>query len=627
MPHPAPVLLLSPDSSLASELESLVRAAGGELRTRPGPGATQPAKGWTAVLVDERTLGLEALVWAQGAGSATAWLSPEPRGQGAARAHGAGADAVLALPLWAPEARAALGRLLELASLRASLSQHREREESSEVQVQAYAAQLEASQQNLRELYGELEDHARDLRALVAAQQALIPLQAPAELRRRIEDALGLLFPGARVEARVAASGGVQEPLKGEVEGTAEGWTRAVEALKTGALILGAVEVRAPEGAPYPHRRLDLLQVYAREAALALHRSQLYRDLSLGKAEWERTFDTIRDCISVVGPDLELRRVNRALAEAVGKAPQALVGQPCFRALYGREVPCPACPVQQALETGTEARAESQTVRGSRVYDYRAYPLRGPPDGRVYAAIAYARDVTREEQLSRSLRHSEKLVTLGQIAAGIAHEINNPLTAVSSYAQLLALRLGDSRDAEGARRIQEGVERIHRLVGNLMSFARPSDDAFFPLDLNDIVADTLSFSRYEISRGETELREELAPQLPRVLGSKDQLEHLLLNLLTNARDAVAGRGTVRVATRADGPRVHLEVADDGVGIEPAVRDRVFDPFFTSKPPGKGTGLGLFIAAGIARKHGGEIRVESEPGRGSRFTLTLPAFAP
>ncbi|MEW6488022.1 MAG: ATP-binding protein [Thermodesulfobacteriota bacterium] len=626
MPDPARVLLLSADPSLAPELGALVRAAGGELGALPAPDAPRPAQGWTAVLVDERTLGLEALAWAQRVGNATAWLSPEPRGQAAARAHGAGADAVLALPLWAPEARAVLGRLLELSSLRTALSRHRDREESSEVQVQAYAAQLEASQQNLRELYGELEDHARDLRALLAAQQALIPLQAPGKLRRRIEDALGLLFPGARVEVRVAATGRVQHPPQGAVEGAAEGWTRAVVALKTGSLSLGELEVCAAHGAPYPRRRLDLLQVYAREAALALHRSQLYQDLSLGKAEWERTFDTIRDCISVVGPDLELRRVNRALAEAVGKAPQDLVGQPCFRALYGHEAPCPACPVREALETGTQARAQTETVRGSRVYDYRAYPLRGT-DGLVYAAIAYARDVTREEQLSRSLRHSEKLVTLGQIAAGIAHEINNPLTAVSSYAQLLALRLGDPRDAESARRIQEGIERIHRLVENLMSFARPSDDAFFPIDLNDIVADTLSFSRYEISRGETELREELAPRLPRVLGSKDQLEHLLVNLLTNARDAVAGRGTVCVATRADGPRVYLEVSDDGVGIASAVRDRVFDPFFTSKPPGKGTGLGLFIAAGIARKHGGELQVDSEPGRGSRFTLTLPAFTP
>lgn len=626
MPDPVRVLLLTADPSLAPELGALVRAAGGELHAVPAPESPRAAEDWTAVLVDERAVGLEALAWARRHGRATAWLSPDPRGQGAAQAHGTGADAVVALPLWAPEAQAVLERLLELSSLRTALSRHRDREESAEVQVQAYAAQLEASQQNLQELYGELEDHARDLRTLLAAQQALIPLQAPAELRRRIEGALELLFPGARVGARVVATGRVQDAPKDTVEGATDGWNRAVVALRAGTLILGELEVWAPEGVPYPHRRLDLLQVYAREAALALHRSQLYQDLSLGKAEWERTFDTIRDCISVVGPDLELRRVNRALAEAVGKAPQDLVGQQCFQALYGHEAPCPACPVRQALDTGTEARAETETVRGSRVYDYRAYPLRGA-DGLVYAAIAYARDVTREEQLSRSLRHSEKLVTLGQIAAGIAHEINNPLTAVSSYAQLLAMRLTHPRDTESARRIQDGIERIHRLVGNLMSFARPSDDGFFPLDLNDIVADTLSFSRYEISRGETELLEELAPRLPRVLGSKDQLEHLLVNLLTNARDAVAGRGTVWVTTRADGPRVHLEVADDGVGIEPGVRDRVFDPFFTSKPPGKGTGLGLFIAAGIARKHGGEIRMESAPGRGSRFTLTLPAFTP
>ena len=112
-----------------------------------------------------------------------------------------------------------------------------------------------------------------------------------------------------------------------------------------------------------------------------------------------------------------------------------------------------------------------------------------------------------------------------------------------------------------------------------------------------------------------------------MLGAKEQLEQILLNLLSNARDAVAGRGTIVVRTRADDGRVHLEVQDDGVGIPPEHREKIFEPFFTTKPPGKGTGLGLFVAAGIARRHNGDLQVESVPGRGTRVRLSLPVFPP
>ncbi len=222
---------------------------------------------------------------------------------------------------------------------------------------------------------------------------------------------------------------------------------------------------------------------------------------------------------------------------------------------------------------------------------------------------------------------SDKLIALGQMAAGIAHQINNPLTAVSSHAQLLSLRARDPRDAESAARITEGVERIDRLVQNLMSFVRPDGDGFYPLDLNQVVRDTLSFSRYDLTRGDTRLLEDLATPLPRVLGAGDQLEHVLLNLLTNARDAVSGRGTIRISTRAEDEKVFLEVADDGIGIGPEQLEHIFEPFYTTKPAGKGNGLGLFVAAGIARRHGAELRASSEAGRGTRLTLALPVFSP
>jgi signal transduction histidine kinase len=211
------------------------------------------------------------------------------------------------------------------------------------------------------------------------------------------------------------------------------------------------------------------------------------------------------------------------------------------------------------------------------------------------------------------------------MATGILHAIHNPLTAVSSYSQLLGLGLPGPKVVECASRIREGIGQIQRILRSLSSFGRPSEESFYPLDLNQIVQDTLSFGGYELIQREARLVQDLQPGLPRVMGVKDQLEHLLLILFTNARDALAGRGTITVRTAAADAAVVLVVEDDGVGMSESERERMFEPFFTTKPEGKGTGLGLFIAAGIAQRHQAKIRAESAAGRGTRVSVSLPAF--
>ncbi|MHB8766557.1 MAG: two-component system sensor histidine kinase NtrB, partial [Deferrisomatales bacterium] len=558
------LLVVTADLDAARRLGTVARDLGAAVEeAREWPEAREP--GADLVCVDEACpgaspaalAGLRAHVPEVG----ILWLTREPRGATAAAALAAGADDVLAVPLWAPEVRARLAVHLDAARRRGEASRAAPPPENTELQLAAYASQLEASQENLRDLYEELEAHTRDLQTLVSAQESLIPVRVPAELRHQIEHAVQTLCPGARVTLRTGEDGapGPERDVQ-TVGGTGRPWRRAVLPLRLGGAALGVLEVEAPADHPFPHRLLDLLEVYATQAAQALQRSGLYEALSRGKDEWERTFDTISDTISILGPDLVIRRANWALAASVGKTPRDLVGRLCYQVLYGADEPCAQCPVSQALETGQEVRVEGRLARGSRFFDYRAYPLRDAL-GRTHAAIAYARDVTREEELARGLRQSEKLVSLGQIAAGIAHEINNPLTAASSYAQLLTLRLQDPKAVESAKRIQQGIDRIHRLVQNLVSFARPSEGSFYPVDLNEIVAATLSFSHYEVTRGDTRLVQDLQTPLPRVLGAKDQLEQLLVSLLTNARDAVAGRGTLTLSTRAQGNRVLLEVAD------------------------------------------------------------------
>jgi len=580
------VLLLCRDEPTLTLLSGWLGARGAVVSCAAALGAVAGGR-WSLVCVDE-VLGI-AVDELDVGDAPLLWLSREPRGDATARALAAGAADVLALPLWEPEARARLARWLP---------DTRPQEETTQ----------------------------DALRWLLEAQQELIPTQVPREIVARMRAGLQRLFPGAEVEIDLASSAsarGAPEAPPPEPGPTAT-WSTAHVALESGGVQQGEVRVRAPHGESYPAAQRCLLGAYAAQAAQGLHRTRLYETLSRGKADWEQTFDAIPDSIAVITPDYLLRRINRARASSCGCSPQELIGIACYRAFHNRTAPCDPCPLRAVFQRGVSVRWPQEVRRNERVYVYQAFPL-CDPEGRVRAAITYGRDVTRQEQLEQGLRHSEKLMTLGQLAAGIAHEINNPLTAISSYAQLLELRTENPKGAESARRIQHGIERIHRLVQNLMSFARPADDTFYPLDINDIVVKTLSFSRYEVTRGDTRLEQQLQPGLPKVLGSEAQLEQLFVNLLTNARDAVGGRGTVRVATRTDGDRVRLSVSDDGIGFDPEQTDRLFEPFFTTKPVGKGTGLGLFIAAGIAEKHRGSLRLSSRPGLGTEACLTLPVF--
>jgi len=588
--------------------------------------------GWDVALLDETHPEVRRETIAQLRGAETdrlvLWLTPDPRGGGAASALAAGADDTLSLPLWLPEARARIAKHLELKRLRRRMREGEEFVAGSGVRLTAYAARLQASHINLRDLCAELEAHNRDLQTLLTAQVALMPPQFPAETALRLQTGLRELFPGAEVRAQVFDRVEPGDAPARKVE-TADGgrhWTRAALPLARGPRVVGVLEVAAQDGQAFDQHRLALLDTYADQAAQVLSRSLLHEALSVGKAEWEGIVDALADGIFIIGRDFVVRRVNRSLASEVGRSPRDLVGPQCFEAVGERAAPCPDCPAIEAFAGEAETRVRKKRI-GDRVHDYCSSPLRDQ-GGTVYAAVVYARSgASARGHATRDPDRSEALTTVGQLAAGIASEISNPLTAISSYAQLLNLEPENTKLVEGVRRIQQATERIHRLVRDLTAFVGPSDEAFYPLDLNQIASAEVSFSRQEMTLGDTRLREEFQTPLPLVLGAKEQLENVLRNLLSNARDAVAGRGMITVRTRGNGDRVTLEVEDDGIGIPPKDLERVCEPFFTTKPLGKGAGLGLFLAAGVAKKHQGDLTIESEPGRGTRVTLTVPAFSP
>ncbi len=235
---------------------------------------------------------------------------------------------------------------------------------------------------------------------------------------------------------------------------------------------------------------------------------------------------------------------------------------------------------------------------------------------------------TRVRERTQQLLQAEKLATLGELIAGIAHELNNPLSAMVGHAQLLRLGQQDPSLTARVDRILDAAQRATRVVRNFLTFARRHRPETVAVQVNEIITKTLELLAYQFRVGNIEVRAELAPGLPAIAADPHQIGQVFLNLLNNAAQAMAkahGRGTLRVssALSPDGAWVTFVVADDGPGIPPENLPCIFEPFFTTKPPGDGTGLGLPIARGIVTEHGGTITVESEPGQGATFVVTLP----
>ena len=260
----------------------------------------------------------------------------------------------------------------------------------------------------------------------------------------------------------------------------------------------------------------------------------------------------------------------------------------------------------------------------------------GPRGGLRIEALV--RDVSERKKLELQTRdlynqllQAEKLAALGQTVSGVAHELNNPLATILTWAERLMARELDEQTKRGVGTILSESERAARMVRNLLTFARKRQSTRAMVDLNPVVRQTLALRAYEQRVTNIIVSEDLAPDVPQVFADAHQLQQVLLNLTINAEQAMLaahGRGSLIVRTRFDRKRelVVLEVRDDGPGIAPEVQTRIFDPFFTTKDVGKGTGLGLTVAYAIVEDHGGRIRLESTPGTGTTFLVELPVGA-
>jgi two-component system NtrC family sensor kinase len=319
--------------------------------------------------------------------------------------------------------------------------------------------------------------------------------------------------------------------------------------------------------------------------------------------------------------------VNLQRARRAGRHPNLLVGGLCYQALFGSQSPCPECRVLETLHNGeTTTRTRRDRHAGSEIleWDIYTYPILDG-EGQVVQAIVLEQDITEKSRLELTLAQSEKLAAMGQWAASLAHEINNPLTAIIANAQLLKREIPPEDDKhELVDLIARAGERANHVVRNMLDLARKEEYMFGPTDINQTIRRSLEFVQHELAARAIHLVLELAEDLPLVNASPDHLQGVWLNLLTNAMDSIDRvPGEIGLRTRAWGNGVHVVVQDNGQGMPPERLAHIFEPFYTTKAAGQGTGLGLPVCQRIIKQHGGRILVESQPGIGSQFTVILP----
>ncbi len=350
------------------------------------------------------------------------------------------------------------------------------------------------------------------------------------------------------------------------------------------------------------------------------------------KSELQAVFDAISDAVVIYDDKGLVQHRNHICPQFFPK--ETLIGKSCRALFHPDSAECPrACPVAKALQgkSFNYSFSNAQNSAGRNIYyDVIATPIKDPVAGN--RALVFIRDVTERRNRELQLLQADKMSSIGVLAAGVAHEINNPMTSVAGYAEALQRRFREDQTLAGDQRLQEfpkyldiivrEVYRCKGIIDNLLSFSRKSEGTSGKVDLNQIIGEVLDLVRHQARDKSISLVEDFST-VPVIQGDASALRQVFLNLIMNALQAIEESGTVRLETSAGESGVTATVADTGSGIPPEVLDEIWTPFFTTKAVGKGQGLGLAVTYDIVERHQGRIDVQSEVGVGTEFIVTLP----
>ncbi len=375
---------------------------------------------------------------------------------------------------------------------------------------------------------------------------------------------------------------------------------------------------------------LALLRVRITELeSVEAERKRVQAQIEQAAKEWRTTFDSITDMISIHDWDFRLTRVNRAFADAFKMKPKQLVGQYCYKVVHKTDEPVPDCPVKQAIEDGKAHRAEFFEPGLGMYLEVSTSPIRDEKD-KVVACVHITRDISERVKMEEQLIITDRLASIGELASGIAHELNNPLTSVIGFSDLLMKKDIPAEIKDDLELIHREANRTAQVVKNLLIFARRHPAEKHPVDINKTIQAVLELRAYGQRVQNIKVRIRFAPSLPEIVADGFQLQQVFLNIVINAEHFMSeahGGGALTITTEHVDNIVRASFIDDGPGIAPDSMGHIFDPFYTTKKVGKGTGLGLSVCHGIITGHGGKIYAKSKFGNGATIVVELPLQAP
>jgi PAS domain S-box-containing protein len=383
-------------------------------------------------------------------------------------------------------------------------------------------------------------------------------------------------------------------------------YARGISSSLVTALVLGLLSYR---------------QHLRRESTLEREVERRTKRLREAQSMLQLIVDTTPASLVLLDRGFRVVQANRSAEQVHGGA---LAGRVCFEALAGREDMCEECPAVHSFAGGGSHRVygRRRDPRTGEVLEVECHPLTHD-DGESYMLLV-ERIVTEQKKLEARLLHQEKMAAFGLLAAEVAHDMGNPLSSIDAQLQLLDERTLTSEAASVLRTVRGEVRRLHRILREIVDFARRRRDEATLVSVQEVVEDALRLLRHDRRMRAVELVEDFDAETPSVFMVEDHLVQVVLNLLINAVDAMPDGGTLRIELRPAGGNVALRIHDSGVGMEPAVLKQCLEPLFTTKDQGKGTGLGLSISKDILESAGGRIELFSAPERGTTVVVSLPA---
>lgn len=362
---------------------------------------------------------------------------------------------------------------------------------------------------------------------------------------------------------------------------------------------------------------LAFLENLTDHLAVSIENVQLYREVFHSKQEWEDTFKAVDDMIFILDKDMNIMQYNDAVSTFKKNY------ENYHYLLLEREFKVLANNTYLFQKTGYK----EINLPILSTYELSTYPLNNN-DQIIYGVIVYIKDVTEKRKMEAQLIHAGKLAAIGEMAAGVAHELNSPLTAILGNSQLL-LRSAAKEDSAFTllHDIKNCGDRCKQIIKSLLTFSRQDEYVFSTCSVNDAIKEVLNLLKYQFKEKNIDIITSLVVDLPDIEANQQQVEQIIINLILNAKDALEScvfeNKEIYIETSVHIEEIHITVRDNGIGIEENRLTEIFHPFHTTKEFEKGTGLGLSVSIGIAKAHGGTIHVESQVNKGSIFTLVLP----